>query len=232
MGTNMIRKAMITVGGSRTALRAMYYPWRVMPYPIRRGATALFITLVLAAKRLFRVDGQNELTPATLMGSLSFWGVPEIDLNQYSLTIDGAVAQARTLSIDQLRAQPSCSRLVRMDCVGGFRNNSIMDGVLLRQLLQESGVEPGARRAVFHCADGYRVALDLEDLLGKEAFLAYSFNGEETARFGFPLRLAIPGKYGYQWAKWVTRIELVAREPKGYWGNLGLPDRADIGDRW
>ena len=230
MAANMIRKAMITVSGSRTALRAMYYPWRVLPYPLRRGATALFIVLVLASKKLFRVDAQNDLTPTDLLGSLSYWGVPEIDLDQYTLTIDGAVAQARTLSLDEIRAQPAASRPVRMDCVGGFRNNSVMDGVLLQDLLKGCGAAPNARRAVFHCADGYRVAIDLEDLLGKGAFLAYRFNGEDTARFGFPLRLAIPGKYGYQWAKWVTRIELVTHEPKGYWSNLGLPDRADIGD--
>jgi len=46
------------------------------------------------------------------------------------------------------------------------------------------------------------------------------------------LRLAIPGKYGYQWAKWVVRIELVADARKGYWAHLGLPDRADLGDVW
>jgi hypothetical protein len=47
-----------------------------------------------------------------------------------------------------------------------------------------------------------------------------------------PLRLAIPGKYGYQWAKWVVRIELVADDRKGHWAKLGLPDRGDICDAW
>ncbi len=232
MPANMMRRAMITVSGSRTLLRAMYYPWRVLPYPLRRGATALFIVLVLVAKKLFRVDAQNELTPTDLLGNLSFWGVPGIDPDQYTLIIDGAVAQARTLSLDENRALPAASRPVRMDCVGGFRNNSVMDGVLLQDLLEGCGADPNARRAIFHCADGYYAALDLEDLFRNEAFLAYKINGEEIAKFGFPLRLAIPGKYGYQWAKWVTRIELVTDETKGYWAILGLPDRGDVGDVW
>jgi DMSO/TMAO reductase YedYZ molybdopterin-dependent catalytic subunit len=232
MPANLMRRAMITVSGSRTLLRAMYYPWRVLPYPLRRGATALFIVQVLAAKKLFRVDAQNDLTPTGLLGNLSFWGVPEIDLDQYTLTIDGAVAQARTLSLDEIRSLPAASRPVRMDCVGGFRNNSVMDGVLLQDLLEVCGAAPNARRAIFHCADGYYVAIDIQELLERDAFLAYNVNGESIAKFGYPLRLGVPGKYGYQWAKWILRIELVADDRKGYWPQLGLPDRADIGDAW
>jgi len=69
-------------------------------------------------------------------------------------------------------------------------------------------------------------------LLEREAFLAYTVNGERIPMYGYPLRLAIPGKYGYQWAKWVVRIELVADTRKGYWAHLGLPDRADLGEVW
>ena len=52
------------------------------------------------------------------------------------------------------------------------------------------------------------------------------------ARLGYPLRLAIPGKYGYKWPKWIERVELTGTERKGYWEGLGLPDRADVGDIW
>ena len=72
----------------------------------------------------------------------------------------------------------------------------------------------------------------LEDLLSNETLLAYKINEEEIAKFGFPLRLAIPGEYGYQWAKWVTRIELGTQETKGYWAILGLPDQGHLGDEW
>ena len=51
-------------------------------------------------------------------------------------------------------------------------------------------------------------------------------------KFGFPLRLAMPGKYGYQWAKWIQRLEVVTDDRKGYWAELGLSDRGDVGDAW
>ena len=53
-------------------------------------------------------------------------------------------------------------------------------------------------------------------------------NGVDLPReHGFPLRLVAPGKYGYKWAKWITRIELVDYDEKGYWESRGYPDEAN-----
>ncbi len=232
MSSSKFRTVVITVSGNRTVLRIFYYPWRAFPYPLRRVGAALFIKSVLFQKKLFRVDSQNELTPTKQLLNLSFWGIPEIDLKDYRLHIGGAVWQPMSFSFDEIRALPSITRQVRMDCVGGTRNNSIMEGVLLGEFLERAGIKPETRRVVFHCADGYYTSIGLKELLEREAFLAYTVNNEALPKFGYPLRLAIAGKYGYQWAKWVVRIELVADERKGYWARFGLPDRADLGDIW
>ena len=226
------RKLIITVGGNRTLLRVLYYMWRAFPYSSRRWVTALFIKTVLLLKKVFRVDSQNDLTPINLLGYLSFWGVPKVDLSSYRLDVVGTVEEPKSLTFEQIKQLPSSARNVRMDCVGGFRNNTVMESVSLQAVLDLTGYRLETRRAVFHCADGYYVSIDIKELLERDAFLAYSVNGEAIPKFGYPLRLAVPGKYGYQWAKWVVRIELVADDRKGYWAQLGLPDRADIGDAW
>ena len=226
------RSLIIKTGRSRRSLRGLYYIWRSMPYPLRKVGTALFIISVLGQKKLFRVDRQNDLTPLHKLGTLSFWGIPDIDLKDYRLRVAGAVTNPVSLSFADLKAMPSVRRQVRMDCVGGFRNNSIMEGVPLSSVLESRGVANEARRAVFHCADGYQVAIDLPDLREGDAFLAYSLNDLAMAEVGYPLRLAIPGKYGYQWAKWIVGIELVTDRRKGHWPQLGLPDRGDVGDIW
>lgn len=226
------RKAVITVGGNPRLLRAMAFVWRSIPYGPRRLVTAMFIKFVLWEKRVLKVDQQNALTPQKDLGSLAYWGVPEFDREEFRLTIEGAVAQPLSLSFDELRSRPQTEREVRMDCVGGFRNNSVMAGVAVQPLLDSAAVTPEARRAVFHCSDGYYVSIELSDLREKDPFLAYAINGEQVPKFGFPLRLAVPGKYGYQWAKWIVRIEVVTDQQKGYWAELGLPDRGDVGDIW
>ena len=226
------RKALITVGGNTTVLRAMAFLWKAIPYKPRRGVTALFIKAVLFEKRLLKIEEQTEITPLKDLGSLAYWGVPEVDLNRFTLTVDGAVDRPLSLSWQELLALPHVNQQVRMDCVGGFRNNSVMAGVPVQHLLELASVSSQARRVVFHCLDGYYVSLELKDLRDREAFLADTTNGEELPKFGFPLRLAMPGKYGYQWAKWVQRLEVVTDDRKGYWAELGLSDRGDVGDVW
>ena len=226
------RKALITVGGNTTLLRAMAFLWKAIPYRPRRGVTFLFIKAVLFEKRLLKIDEQTEITPIKDLGTLAYWGIPQVVLDRFLLTVDGAVDRPLSLSWQDLMALPSVDRQVRMDCVGGFRNNSIMAGVAVQHILDQAGVSPQARRVVFHCLDGYYVSLELEDLRNMEAFLAHTTNGEKLPKFGYPLRLAIPGKYGYQWAKWVQRLEVVADGRKGYWAEMGLSDRGDVGDVW
>ena len=121
-------------------------------------------------------------------------------------------------------------RQVTLDCVGGLRNNSVMRGVSFASLLDLAGSKADVRTAVFHCADGYVNTHPVEDLIHTDAFMAYAENGRETPAHGYPLRLVAPGKYGYKWAKWVVRIELVAGSPKGYWEQRGVPDRAWVGN--
>jgi len=226
------RRALIAVGENTTVLRAMALLWKAIPYKPRRGVTALFIKAVLLEKRLLKIDEQTEITPIKDLGSLAYWGIPQIDLDSFLLTIDGAVERPFSLSWPDLMALPPVDRQVRMDCVGGFRNNSVMAGVAVQGLLDQAGISPQARRVVFHCLDGYYVSLEVKDLLEREAFLVHTTNGEKLPKFGYPLRLALPGKYGYQWAKWVHRLEVVTDNRKGYWAGLGLPDRGDVGDVW
>jgi DMSO/TMAO reductase YedYZ molybdopterin-dependent catalytic subunit len=232
MASNSFRTVIVKAGSNRRSLRILYYIWVAFPCPLRRGVTALFIMGVLLMKKLLQVDNQNSLTPMDKLGTLSFWGVPDVPLETYRLEVEGAVEQPLSFSFEEIRAMPSVTRQVRQDCVGGFRNNSIMEGAPLQAVLERSGIAPEAQRAVFHCADGYYSSLDLKELLDREAFLAYKVNDQEIPKFGYPLRLAIPGKYGHQWAKWVTRIELATDKRKEYWARLGLPDRGNLGDIW
>jgi DMSO/TMAO reductase YedYZ molybdopterin-dependent catalytic subunit len=53
-------------------------------------------------------------------------------------------------------------------------------------------------------------------------------NGEPlTAEHGFPVRLLVPGIYGMKNVKWITGIETVNYDLKGYWQRRGWDDRAE-----
>ena len=191
---------------NRFALRGLYYVWIAMPYPLRKPVTAGVLLAILGYKWLTRVEHQTALTEPRHMGNRSFWGVPEIDLQTYRLQLDGLVSNPTSLSHDDLLAWESVEGPVRMDCVGGFRNNTTMKGVSFRSLLEAVGPTDAAETAVFHCADGYYTTHLIADLLASEAFLAYEVNQQEVSKYGHLLRLVAPSTYGYKWPKWVCGL--------------------------
>jgi DMSO/TMAO reductase YedYZ molybdopterin-dependent catalytic subunit len=78
------------------------------------------------------------------------------------------------------------------------------------------------KRAVFYAVDGYATSLPLEALLQARTLLAWQMNGSPLPdRHGFPLRAVVPGRYGEQSAKWVTRVDIIDQEFKGFYQSQG-----------
>ena len=215
---------------NRYMLRVVYYPWILLPYPVRRLVASAGIWGLQLLRRTRGTHRRQELTPPDKMFALSFWGVPDVDTTDYVLTVDGNVRTPLRLSLEELKGLDTVERPVTLDCVGGSRNNAVMRGVPFEYLLARAEAEADTRTAVFYCADGFHTTHPVEDLVQTEAFLAYAASGLEEPEHGSPLRLVAPRKYGYKWAKWVVRIELTSGSPKGYWERRGLPDRAWVGD--
>ena len=215
---------------NRHLLRIIYYPWIATPYRPRRVATAAGIRALAVLKRIRGIHRQEDITRPQKRFALSFWGVPDINPNDYALTVEGSVDLPLTLSLEELKGLPVVERLMTLDCVGGSRNNAVMRGVAFEEILRRVQPKSDVETAVFHCGDGYFTNHPVSDLVETQAFLAYATNDAEEPDYGYPLRLVAPRKYGYKWAKWVVRIELVPGSPKGYWEQRGLPDRAWLGD--
>ncbi len=133
-----------------------------------------------------------------------------MDVHSFTLTIDGEVDNPVTLRYDQVLELPAVERTVRIICAGGTYANTVMKGVSMARLFDLAKVRGAACLAVFHCEDGHRETIPLVELLQQEAFLAYTASGEDADELGCLLRLAVPGKYGHKWAKWVRRVQLIA----------------------
>ncbi len=215
---------------NRMLLRAIWLPWILLPYSLRKRATSAGIWGLLLLKRATGVQRRHAPTPTKNLFTLSFWGVPRVAPEQFTLTDDGNVNCPLSLSLDDLRNFPVVDRQVTLDCVGGLRNIIAARGVSLAAVLDRAEPMQDVATAIFHCADGYFTTHPVKDLIETEAYLAYAINGQKIPAHGYPLRLVSPGKYGYKWAKWVVRIELVSGSPLGYWEQRGLPDRAWVGD--
>jgi DMSO/TMAO reductase YedYZ molybdopterin-dependent catalytic subunit len=157
---------------------------------------------------------------------------PSVDVGTWSLRIDGLVERPTTYVYADVTALPTHSDYYTLQCIsntvgGDLWGNAHWKGVRLVELLTHVGLKPGIRKVVFHADDGYTDSIVLDAALRPDTLLAYEMNGEPLTReHGYPARLLIPGIYGMKNVKWITRIELVDYDFKGYWMQRGWSDAA------
>jgi len=171
--------------------------------------------------------------------------IPRLEANNYRLTIGGLVRHPLSLSLQELRTMPSCSRFVTLECAGNGRalfdppaegerwelgavSTSEWTGVPLVELLKRVGVLTEAREAVFRGADvgvagessqpiRFERSLRLDEIHIGDALLAYAMNGEPLSReHGYPVRLVVPDWYAVASVKWLTDIRFIDRSFSGF----------------
>ena len=124
----------------------------------------------------------------------------------YRLTVAGRVR--RPLAVSAAGLDRGDVLTATLDCTGGFFSTQHWRGVSLGRLLEEAGVAPGARHVRVILA--HRIPLwsfGLRDARG--LLLATHVGGEPLSHgHGAPCRLVVPGRRGFQWVKWVERIEV------------------------
>ena len=172
----------------------------------------------------------GSITPSDLHYERSHSGVPDLDPAKHRLLIHGMVARSSVLSMDDLRAMPSTSRIAFLECTGngwenwksapenvtvqnthGLVSTHEWTGVPLSFVLDVVGVDRAATWMLAEGADGAGVArsIPLTDEVISEAILAYGQNGEPLRpAHGFPLRLFIPGFEGNLSIKWLRRLKV------------------------
>lgn len=157
-------------------------------------------------------------------------GQPKIDLNTFGLEITGLVDSSFSLSWEDInRIPPFFSDTMLMYCVEGWEVWGDWKGILVKDLLDKANVQQKGKYVLFHSVDGYKTALPISYLEKYNALLAYQVNGLPLKEHdGFPLRLIAFGKYGYKWAKWVNKLEIMNKSQIGYWEGYGYSDRADV----
>ena len=163
--------------------------------------------------------------------------VPQLRTEDYNLSVTGMVDNTLNLSFDDLTAREVVEHDITLTCVsntvgGQLVGNARWLGVRLDDLLAEAGVSPEATQVVGRSVDGYTCGFPIEAATdGRNALVAFGMNGEPLPlEHGFPVRLIVPGLYGYISAtKWLTEIELTTFEDfEQYWVPRGYADRAPI----
>lgn len=187
-------------------------------------------TSTLEGVEVREYEGQN-LSSINDFRENSIKGPQYLDKESYRLIITGLVDEALELTYDQvIGAHQLYQKVVTLHCVEGWSVTILWEGVLLKDLLNETNVDAEAKIVIFNASDGYSTSLPLDYVLENDILIAYKMNGVVLPpERGFPFQLVAESKWGYKWIKWITTIEVSEDiNYRGYWESRGYPNDANV----
>lgn len=186
-------------------------------------------------RRLVPVDKlASPVTPSDDVYVIAHMGIARVDPAQWRLAIDGLVERPFELDYDTLTAMPASEVTAVLECFGNpvepevptrRVGNVVWRGVGLAELLGRAGVRPEARYVCLEgldsgtfanvYSDRYVKDLPLSRALEPDVLVAWAMNGAPlTAEHGFPARVFVPGYFGTNAVKWLSRITVMAERPE------------------
>ena len=183
------------------------------------------------------------ITPIGLHYLLTHFDIPVVDAGNWALPVGGHVRHPLRLNLEQLKARPSITMAVTLECAGNGRawlsprplsqpwlseavGTAEWTGTPLKPLIDEAEPLDQACDVVFTGLDRgiqgdveqqYERSLPLTECHRDEILLAYEVNGQPLPpQHGFPLRLIVPGWYGMAHVKWLRGITVIDGTFGGY----------------
>lgn len=163
--------------------------------------------------------------------------VPAVDPNEWKIRIHGMVDREITLTYRELLARRITEDWVTICCVsnpvgGDLIGNAWWSGVRIADLLAEAGVQSGADAVKQTSQDGWTCGTPIQALTDdRNAMLAVAMNGEPLPlEHGFPVRMIVPGLYGYVSAtKWLVDLEVTRYDRfSAYWTDRGWSEKGPV----
>jgi len=192
------------------------------------------------------LEGLNyPITPTGMHYLLIHYDIPQIDASTYELQIKGLVNKPRSFTLDEIKKYPQVTFPVTLECAGNGRNTmkpryythvpwglqamgtSMWTGTPLKNIISEcGGLKNDAKELLFtgrdkgiqgHEVQYFQRSLSIDDALRDEVILAWEMNGQPlNPQHGFPLRLIVPGWYGFTSVKWLDNIEGISERFDGH----------------
>jgi DMSO/TMAO reductase YedYZ molybdopterin-dependent catalytic subunit len=161
--------------------------------------------------------------------------VPSVDSETWKLKVTGEVENEIEIDFAELLKKPLIEHYATLTCVsndvgGDLIGNALWLGWPIRELLALAKPKAGADMVLSTSIDGFTAGTPLTVLqdVNTEALLAVGMNGTPLpVEHGFPVRMVVPGLYGYVSAtKWVVSLEVTRfAKAQGYWTPRGWDAR-------
>jgi len=153
---------------------------------------------------------------------------PLVPLQEWKLTIDGAVARPLILHWQELVALPQTEDVSDFHCVTTWsRLNIAWKGVRFLDLAALVLPREEATHIMCYGYDDYTTNLSLEEALKEDVLLVHTADGRPLPReHGGPVRMITPQLYAWKGSKWISRIEFLSANKLGFWEERGYSNTA------
>ena len=202
----------------------------VLVLPAFLPGSSSYETKQLAAVEIRSYQG-TDLSSIIDFHENSILGPQYINESDYTLTVTGLTSGTKILTYhDILTNHQHYSKVITLHCVEGWDVTILWEGVLVRDLINEAGTNPGANTVIFHAHDGYTTSFPLAYIMNNDIIMAYKMNNVTLpAERGYPFELVAENKWGYKWIKWIEKIELTDDPSyRGYWEQRGYSNTGDL----
>ena len=154
---------------------------------------------------------------------------PRVRLEDWTMSVDGLVAEPRTWTWAEVQALPGSEYAGAIHCVTTWSKfDTHFGGVSVDVLLDAARPAPEAAYVLATSTTGYTTNLRLDDMRGGKAWVVWNYEGKPLpTEHGGPVRLLVPHLYFWKSAKWVTRLTLLDHDQQGFWERNGYHDRGD-----
>ena len=184
----------------------------------------------------------TRLTPLERFFLRNHFDIPRVDEKAWRLEVRGLVEKPLSLTVGELQKLPQVKVEAVLQCAGngrglfkprvpgvqwrfGAAGNAEWTGVRLRDVLalarpKEGAAQlrlQGAERPTMSTTPAFIRGIPLEKALHADTLVALKMNGRPLSPYhGSPARLVVPGWVGDDWMKWLTEVEVLPDEPKGF----------------
>src|ERR1051326_3810417 len=182
----------------------VYGPGETLTYAAQRLLTRHSLAREFSRREISKPPFANETAPPPD----DFTRHQAAGFRDWTLSIDGLVANPGSLSLDDVRRLPVRNQITQVACEEGWSYVAEWIGTPLVEVLNAAGVMPQARYVVYFPIhpDGPE-SIDMADALHPQTLVTYGMNdGDLAVPFGGPLRLRVPRQLGYKSVKYLTRL--------------------------
>ncbi len=170
--------------------------------------------------------GQHEIKKWPVLHAGS---VQNINTSKWKFRIFGLVEEEKELNYNEFMSLPKAKVFSDIHCVTSWSKlNNLWEGVSSSTIKELVNILPEAKFVIIHAEKNFTTNLSIEDFFESDVIFATKHNlNPINSKHGAPVRLVIPKLYFWKSAKWVTGVEFMAEDKKGFWESNGYHNHGD-----